>query len=133
MGMSWLMVARDDPRPLAVQRRALAQAMLSVPPAGPSATFAYANSNYVLLGAIIEHIMGAPWETVMASELFEPLGITSGGFGAPKGDQPWGHRGGVAIDPASPGSDNPLAMVLCPHTINIRASTEVVHTTETWP
>ena len=84
--------------------------MLAVPPAGPAGTFAYANSNYVLIGAIIEHIAGAPWETVMASELFEPLGITSGGFGAPQGEQPWGSRAGLTIAPTSPGSDNPLGM-----------------------
>lgn len=110
MGPAWLMTARDDPRSLAEQRQELAQAMLATAPAGPAGTFAYANANYVLVGAVIERITGRSWESAMASEVFEPLGIASGGFKAPSGDQPWGHRGGVGIDPASSASDNPLAM-----------------------
>lgn len=110
MGQAWLMTARDDPRSLTEQRAALAQAMLATAPAGPAGTFAYANANYVLVGAVIERITGLSWESAIMAEVFEPLGITSGGFGAPLGDQPWGHRGGVGIDPTSPASDNPLAM-----------------------
>lgn len=109
MGPSWLMRARADPRGLPEQRRALVETILAVPPAGTPGTFAYGNANYILLGAMIERITGQAWEDVLRSELFAPLGITSGGFGAPVGDQPWGHSGGVAIDPAGV-SDNPLAL-----------------------
>ena len=110
MGRTWLMTARSDPRSLPEQRRALVEAMLAVPPAGTPGTFAYGNANYVVLGAAIEALTGQPWEEVLRTDLFAPLGIRSGGFGAPPGDQPWGHRGGTAIDPANPGSDNPLAL-----------------------
>ena len=110
MGMAWLMTARGDARSLPDQRRALVEAFLAVPPAGTPGTFAYANGNYVLVGAVIERITGHPWEQVMQTELFQPLGIESGGFGAPTGAQPWGHRGGRSVDPAGPVSDNPLAM-----------------------
>ncbi len=110
MGRTWLMTARADPRSLSEQRGVLVETMLAVPPAGTPGTFAYANANYVLVGAVIERITGQSWEDAMRGEVFTPLGITSGGFGAPVGDQPWGHRGGMAIDPANPGSDNPLAM-----------------------
>ncbi|MBU1348041.1 MAG: beta-lactamase family protein [Alphaproteobacteria bacterium] len=110
LGRDWLMTARDDPRTLSGQRRALVTAMLTQPPAGSPGAFAYANSNYVVIGAAIERIVGHPWEDVMRAEVFAPLGIETGGFGAPAGDQPWGHRGGVAIDPAGPVTDNPQAM-----------------------
>lgn len=110
MGRDWLMTARQDPRTLPQQRRALVEAMLAVPPAGTPGAFAYANANYVLLGAVIEHLTGQAWEAVMQAELFGPLGIETGGFGAPRGDQPWGHRGNRPLDPASPGSDNPPAL-----------------------
>ena len=110
LGTAWLMTARADPRPLPEQRTALAAAMLAAPPAGTPGTFGYANSNYILIGAIIERITGASWEDAMRAELFEPLGITTGGFGAPKGDQPWGHSGGQAVDPSGPVTDNPAAM-----------------------
>jgi CubicO group peptidase (beta-lactamase class C family) len=109
MGRPWLMRARADPRSLPEQRLALVEAMLAVPPAGTPGSFAYGNANYILLGAVIEAITGQAWEDVLRAELFAPLGITSGGFGAPVGDQPWGHSGGVGIDPAGV-SDNPLAL-----------------------
>lgn len=110
LGQSWLMTARSDPASLEDQRRALAGAMLAAPPAGTPGTFAYGNGNYILLGAIIERITGGSWEEAMRAEVFEPLGLTTGGFGAPKGDQPWGHSGGQALDPTGPVTDNPLAL-----------------------
>lgn len=110
LGPVWLMTARADPRPLPEQRMALSEAMLAVEPAATRGTFAYTNSAYVLIGAIVERITGGSWEDAMRAEVFEPLGITTGGFGAPAGDQPWGHGGGVAIDPAGPVTDNPLAL-----------------------
>lgn len=84
--------ARDDARPLVEQRLDRVRAALGARPGGTVGTFAYANINYVLAGAAIERITGGSWETAMAAELFAPLGITTGGFGAPEGDQPWGHQ-----------------------------------------
>lgn len=110
LGRDWLMTARADPRPLPEQRLALVATMLAGPPAGTPGTFAYANSNYILIGAIIERITGASWEDAMRTELFEPLGIKTGGFGAPHGHQPWGHVGGQGIDPSGPVTDNPAAL-----------------------
>lgn len=110
LGQAWLMTARADPAPLPDQRRKLATTMLAAPPAGTPGSFGYANSNYILIGAIIERITGASWEDAMRTELFGPLGITTGGFGAPEGDQPWGHAGGQGIDPSGPVTDNPAAL-----------------------
>ena len=110
LGRGWLMTARADPRPLPEHRLALVATMLAGPPAGTPGSFAYANSNYILIGAIIERITGASWEAAMRTELFGPLGITTGGFGAPQGDQPWGHVGGEGIDPSGPVTDNPTAL-----------------------
>jgi D-alanyl-D-alanine carboxypeptidase len=110
LGRAWLTTARADLNSLPAQRRTLVETMLAVPPAGTPGIFAYGNANYVLLGAVVERITGLAWEDAIRVDLFEPLGLTSGGFGAPTGDQPWGHRGGVALDPAGPVSDNPLAL-----------------------
>jgi len=38
--------------------------------------FAYSNSNYFLLGAIIERVSGMPYADFMASKVFEPLQLT---------------------------------------------------------
>ena len=88
------------------------QAALGAAPGGTMGTFAYANINFVLVGAAIERLTGGSWEAAMATELFTPLGITTGGFGAPVGDQPWGHQtlAGMMtpLDPALKPDNPPL-------------------------
>lgn len=114
MGRPWLMTARGDERSLPVQRADLARAALSAPPAGTPGQFAYSNLNYVVVGSAIERITGQAWEEAMRDRIFAPLALTSGGFGAPPSPAPWGHRSMAGMltgmDPASPGSDNPLAL-----------------------
>ncbi|TPW03148.1 MAG: penicillin-binding protein, beta-lactamase class C [bacterium] len=105
---AWLMAAHADQRPLPEQRAEFAARALGAPPAGPVGQFAYGNGNYIVLGAAIETITGQPWETVMAAELYGPLGLTTAGFGAPQDPAPWGHRSGVGVDPAG-FADNPRA------------------------
>lgn len=109
VNQAWLIAAHTDTRPLPQQRAELARKVFSLPPAGPVGTFAYSNANYIVVGAAIEALTGEAWETVMQRELFGPLDLTSAGFGAPKGEAPWGHRSGVGIDPAG-FADNPPAL-----------------------
>ena len=101
----------SDDRPLDVQRTDLARRALGAAPTGEPGVFAYGNLNYILVGAAIERITGGTWEDAIRAGLFEPLGITSAGFGAPVGDQPRGHMDvfgqGTAVEPGQPGSDNP--------------------------
>ncbi|WP_225207302.1 serine hydrolase domain-containing protein [Novosphingobium huizhouense] len=101
---------------LRAQRARVARAYLSRPPASAVGAFAYSNLGYVIAGAIAEARTGKSWEELVATEVFEPLGMMHSGFGNPAlphaHDQPWGHEevpGGklVALDPATPGSDNP--------------------------
>ncbi|MFN4288341.1 MAG: serine hydrolase domain-containing protein [Brevundimonas sp.] len=113
--VSWLMSARQDERSLPEQRAAFARAALGAPPAAEPGAFAYGNANYLVAGAALEQITGMPWEALMADELFAPLGITTGGFGAPSGEaSPLGHRAvGETLAPVEadhPGSDNPRAL-----------------------
>ena len=97
-----------------VLRSQLVEAALGVPPTGAPGAFAYGNANYILAGAAIERITGLPWEDSIQREVFDPLGMASAGFGAPVGDQPWGHRGAAGAlqprDPAVAGADNPPAL-----------------------
>ena len=100
------------------QRRELVEGVLTKPPAAPPGTkYIYSNAGYAIAGALAERVTGTPWEELMRTRLFAPLGITTAGFGAPgdpdKFDQPCGHRGGgelaVAIPPG-PMADNPPAI-----------------------
>lgn len=114
IGRPWLTTARDDTRSLPAQRAALTASALAQPPRGQPGEFAYANLNYIIAGAVIEAITGGSWEDAMRRELFQPLGLTSAGFGAPSGPNAWGHNQAAGratpMDPANPGSDNPLAL-----------------------
>jgi CubicO group peptidase (beta-lactamase class C family) len=78
------------------QRSELAQAVLRQAPAvAPGSKFLYSNQGYVIVGAMLEKVTGAPWEALMTERLFKPLRMSSAGFGPPgtpgKVDQPWGH------------------------------------------
>jgi len=37
--------------------------------------YAYSNFNYILLGAVLEEVVGAPWETILRQWVFEPLDL----------------------------------------------------------
>ena len=58
--------------------------------------FTYSNFGYILAGVIIEEKFDKPWEEVMTEEIFEPLGMTSAGFGPPgvvgEAVEPMGHH-----------------------------------------
>jgi CubicO group peptidase (beta-lactamase class C family) len=78
-------------------RHALMMRMLQQAPATrPGTKFAYSNVGYALAGLMAEQVSGESWETLMRTRLFEPLEMSSAGFGTPgqEGDliQPWGHR-----------------------------------------
>ena len=79
--------------------------------------YVYSNQGYAIAGVMLEKASGSTWEDLMQTMLFDPLGMTTAGFGAPASvgavDQPWGHSGGaMGLRPVSPGprADNPLAI-----------------------
>src|SRR5262245_45404453 len=97
------------------QRLEIARQALSRPPGIPPDTkYWYSNVGYVLAGAVLEQLTGRTWEELMRERLFQPLGISTGGFGAPvtadKTEQAWGHSSvlGKPLDPRSPAADLPL-------------------------
>jgi D-alanyl-D-alanine carboxypeptidase len=52
------------------------------PDFAPGADWAYDNSGYALIGAVIEAVSGQSWHAYLRSALFEPLGLTHTGYGA---------------------------------------------------
>lgn len=83
----------------------------------PGSAFAYSNFGYVIAGRMLERAGGANFEELMHDWLFEPLGMSSVGLGAPGDpkrkqhpDQPWGHS--ASGEPVEPGvlADNPAAI-----------------------
>jgi CubicO group peptidase (beta-lactamase class C family) len=57
--------------------------------------FHYSNLGYMIAACMAEKVTGMSWEVLIRERLFEPLGMSSAGFGAPNThnqiDQPWGH------------------------------------------
>lgn len=93
---------------LSQQRLENVSLTLSRPPKNrPGAKLVYSNVGYMLVGAALEKVTGIAWEELIRRRLFEPLGITTAGFGAPgtagRIDQPWGHFPviGKPVDPGS--------------------------------
>ncbi|HYI47246.1 MAG TPA: serine hydrolase domain-containing protein [Allosphingosinicella sp.] len=50
-------------------------------PTPPGQAWAYNNSGYVLLGAIIEKVTGKPWHQAVAERIAGPLGLRTTGYG----------------------------------------------------
>src|SRR5262245_47413817 len=97
---------------LPLQRLEIARQALSRPPGIPPDTkYWYSNVGYVLAGAVLEQLTGRAWEELMRERLFQPLGISTGGFGAPgtsdKTEPAWGHSPvlGKPLDPRSPAAE----------------------------
>jgi CubicO group peptidase (beta-lactamase class C family) len=81
----------------------------------PGTQFAYANMNYIIVGAMIERVAGKTWEELITERVFTPLGLRSAGLGpqATLGriDAPLGHMvidGKTKAFLAGPNGDNPL-------------------------
>ncbi|HEX8232194.1 MAG TPA: serine hydrolase domain-containing protein [Caulobacteraceae bacterium] len=92
---------RAEPFSLAERRALLIKQAVAQPLAHPPGTsWSYSNSGVVFAAAMAERVTGLTYEQLLRREVFEPLGMTSAGFGAPADggalDQPLGH--GVAAD-----------------------------------
>jgi CubicO group peptidase (beta-lactamase class C family) len=106
---------RARPGTVPQQRLEIVRQALSRP-AGipPDAKYWYSNVGYVLAGAVLEQLTGRAWEELMRERLFQPLGISTGGFGPPgtadKTEQAWGHSPflGKPLYPRSPAAELPL-------------------------
>ncbi|MBI1291815.1 serine hydrolase [bacterium] len=78
------------------QREKLFAGVLAVPPAAtPGTKSVYSNAGFAIAGIMAERATGIEWEELMRKKLFEPLGMTTAGFGPPGAadavTQPWGH------------------------------------------
>ena len=100
------------------QRRFLLEQVTALPPeAAPGTKYIYSNAGYAIAGALLEKITGEAWEDLMTKRLFQPLGMTSAGFGAPgtpdRLDQPRGHTfvgdKPRAVEPGR-SADNPVGI-----------------------
>jgi CubicO group peptidase (beta-lactamase class C family) len=100
--------------PLPDHRLKLVRLVLARPQVESDASkMRYSNFGYAIAAAMAERRTGRDWESLCRELLFDPLGMSHAGFGAPGSmatvDEPRGHRNGFPIPP-SPFADNPPAI-----------------------
>lgn len=120
VGMMFSLAGTDAGRDARADRIAYARAVLKDAPPGARGEFAYSNAGYVVAGAMVEAALDAPYETLMQTDVFAPLGLDSAGFGPPgtpgQMDAPRGHVKRFVFfggpQPREPGAtaDNPPAL-----------------------
>jgi hypothetical protein len=95
------------------QRRAFAHAVAHAPYLmAPGVMFNYQNGNYIIAGAMLEKLFNQSWESLINQYLFQPLGMSSAGFGGPAAGgkpQPWGHYDNNGVFTPTDG-DNPPSL-----------------------
>ena len=94
----------DDPGFATAKRKPLTQAELIENLSGrtlafpPGERFQYSNSNYYLLGMIIEKVTGRRYEQILQSEILQPLGLADTGYDHPETVMPE-RAGGYVVLP----------------------------------
>ncbi len=112
----WQQMAARGGSPREQRRWFVEQGLKSAPATTPNTGTVYSNSGFIVAGVMTEELTRCAWEDLMRREVFEPLGMTRTGFGAPgtpgRLDQPLGHiRGADGWSPVAlgPNADNPAA------------------------
>ena len=73
---------------VAERRRFVADALAAEPESPCGERFLYSNVGYTVAGHVAETVAREPYEALLRDRVLAPLGLTSAGFGAPKGEQP---------------------------------------------
>lgn len=110
-GAFWPTLWDDSLDPREGRSRLAAKALALSP---ESTDFSYSNTSYAIAAHILELATGASYESLLRTEVFSPLGMTSAGFG-PAGtpgevDEPWGHGAGRDGAYVAEQGDNPLTI-----------------------
>ena len=78
------------------RRIAILKDTLKAAPKNTRGKHLYSNLGYMIAGCMAERLAGSTWESLMQERIFNPLGMSSAGFGPPGkrggNDQPWGHN-----------------------------------------
>jgi CubicO group peptidase (beta-lactamase class C family) len=113
--IDWQRAARAAGTPRAQRVAALRIAATTPLSSAPGSKFEYSNLGYVIAATMAEHVSNGAWEDEIRKMIFDPLRMTSAGFGGlgTPGtiDQPWPHAGaGKPMGQNGPLVDNPEVM-----------------------
>ncbi len=93
----WQQMPPLGPECTPARRDAVLKVLAQKPDHPPGEKYAYSNVGYTIAAAMAEAKTGAPWEDLVKRGVFEPLALTTAGFGPPQSPdktlpQPRGHR-----------------------------------------
>ena len=104
---------------VSVQREKMVEALFREDPVESKRAFRYLNSNYLVIGRVLETLYQKSWESLMKEKLFTPLDMNRCGFGV-AGDidemspsEPWAHSqqdGELIALPPNLKPDNPAML-----------------------
>jgi D-alanyl-D-alanine carboxypeptidase len=80
--------------PIEIRRTFALFALQQKPAVKPQKEYSYSNAGFTIATAMAEKVTGESWEKMIKERIFEPLGMTTAGFGWPAKahpDEPWGH------------------------------------------
>jgi CubicO group peptidase (beta-lactamase class C family) len=115
----WTEALKQKGTPTEQRAELVAGLLQRAPSKTPGTHWIYSDCGYAIAGAMLERVTNESWENLMRKRLFEPLGLTSAGFGpaAKPGqlDEPWGHRGDEPpFKPVSPGPNSEFPPAIWP-------------------
>ncbi|WP_327287455.1 serine hydrolase domain-containing protein [Streptomyces sp. NBC_01198] len=64
----------------------------------PGSQYEYSNTNFVVLGLLVEHLTGEPFAKVLTDRILRPAGLTATGFVVPRTDIPGPHAVGYLTE-----------------------------------
>lgn len=103
----------DYDGPMREARRLIVKRVTAEAP-GTRGKYIFSNAGYTIAGAMAEAVMDRSWEQLMREHVFEPLGMTTAGFGPPGSedsvDAPRGHTQRGKSMPPGLLADNPQAI-----------------------
>lgn len=113
-GGLWYRLWQHGGTPIEQRRDLVVGVLTRDPEAKPGTRYIYSNAGYAIAGHIAERIEQTTWEELVQRRLFDPLGMSSAGFGPPGSkdslDQPRGHKeDGEVVEPDRH-ADNPPAI-----------------------
>ncbi len=80
-GLSMLSLHTLPGAPHEARAEYVKKALAQNPFAPPGTQTVYSNMGYIIAGALIEKVVGKPWEALMQEKIFTPLEMKSAGFG----------------------------------------------------
>ncbi len=93
---NWSYSDTDNSIGISKRRLTILEDNLKSPAAYDIDKFQYSNFGYVIAACMAEQITGISWEDLMKKRLFDPLGMSTAGYGNPNistsTTQPWGHK-----------------------------------------